>query len=288
MEFFKNDVFFMTEHATDYELVIRPKYGLLDINWQELKEYRELLFFLALREIQIRYKQTIMGASWAVLQPLFTMVVFTLIFGRLAQMPSDGVPYPLFSYSGLLLWTYFSNSLSNSGNSLINNGSLLSKVYLPRIFIPTAPCLAGLVDYVIAFSILVLMMVYYKVMPSIEILLLPIIVLITFLLASGAGYWLSSICVKYRDVKFILPFFIQMLLFVSPVIYPVSVVDKNLQWLLYLNPMTGLISAHRACLLGNSQVDFVGLSISAFLTTVIFLSGVLYLKYTERYFADLI
>ena len=278
----------MTESVIDYELVIRPKYGLLDINWQELMEYRELLFFLSLREIQIRYKQTIMGASWALLQPLFTMVVFSLIFGRLAQMPSDGIPYPLFSYSGLLLWTYFSNALSNSGNSLVSNGALLSKVYMPRIFIPTAPCLAGLVDYIIAMSILLLMMIYYKFMPGIEILLLPITVLITFLLASGIGYWLSSICVKYRDVKFILPFFIQMLLFVSPVIYPISIVGGNLQWLLYLNPMTGLINAHRACLLNQSPVDSIGLSISILLTIIIFVSGVIYLRRTEEYFADLI
>ncbi|MDR7666377.1 ABC transporter permease [Methanosarcina sp. Z-7115] len=278
----------MTEHATDYELVIRPKYGLLDLNWQELKEYRELLFFLALREIKIRYKQTILGASWALLQPFFTMIVFTLIFSGLAQMPSDGVPYPLFSYSGLLLWTYFSNALSQSSNSLVDNASLLSKVYMPRIFIPTAPCLSGLVDYGIAMSILVVMMIYYRFVPGITILLLPFIVLMTFLLASGIGYWLSSICVKYRDVKFVLPFFIQLLLFVSPVIYPANIVGENLQWLLYLNPMTGLIGAHRACLLGHIPVDFVGLGISVMLTIVIFVSGILYLKRTEKYFADLI
>ncbi len=278
----------MTEHANNYELVIRPKYGLLDINWQELKEYRELLYFLALREIKIRYKQTIMGASWALLQPFFTMIVFTLIFSRLAQIPSDGVPYPLFSYSGLLLWTYFSNALSQSSNSLVDNAPLLSKVYMPRIFIPTAPCLSGLVDYGIAMSILVFMMIYYRFVPGISILLLPFIILLTFLLASGVGYWLSSICVKYRDVKFILPFFIQLLLFISPVIYPANIVGQNLRWLLYLNPMTGLISAHRACLLGNIPVDFVGLGISAVLTVVIFLSGILYLKNTEKYFADLI
>lgn len=278
----------MTEHATDYELVIRPKYGLLDLNWQELKEYRELLFFLALREIKIRYKQTIMGASWALLQPFFTMIVFTLIFGRLAQMPSDGIPYPLFSYSGLLLWTYFSNALSQSSNSLVDNAPLLSKVYMPRIFIPTAPCLSGLLDYGIAMSILAIMMVYYRFMPGISILLLPLIILLTFMLASGVGYWLSSICVKYRDVKFILPFFIQLLLFVSPVIYPANIVGESLQWLLYLNPLTGLISAHRACLLGHIPVDFVGLGISAVLTVVIFVSGILYLRSTEKYFADLI
>ena len=217
----------MTEHATDYELVIRPKYGLLDLNWQELKEYRELLFFLALREIKIRYKQTIMGASWALLQPFFTMIVFTLIFGRLAQMPSDGVPYPIFSYSGLLLWTYFSNALSQSSNSLVDNAPLLSKVYMPRIFIPTAPCLSGLLDYGIAMSILAVMMVYYRFVPGISILLLPFIILLTFMLASGIGYWLSSICVKYRDVKFILPFFIQLLMFVSPVIYPANIVGEK-------------------------------------------------------------
>lgn len=278
----------MTEHATDYELVIRPKYGLLDLNWQELKEYRELLFFLALREIKIRYKQTIMGASWALLQPFFTMIVFTLIFGRLAQMPSDGVPYPIFSYSGLLLWTYFSNALSQSSNSLVDNAPLLSKVYMPRIFIPTAPCLSGLLDYVIAISILAVMMVYYRFVPGISILLLPFIILLTFMLVSGVGYWLSSICVKYRDVKYILPFFIQLLMFISPVIYPTNIMGENLKWLLYLNPLTGLISAHRACLLGHIPVDFVGLGISAVLTIVIFVSGILYLKRTEKYFADLI
>jgi lipopolysaccharide transport system permease protein len=278
----------MTEHATDYELVIRPKYGLLDLNWQEIKEYRELLFFLALREIKIRYKQTIMGASWALLQPFFTMIVFTLIFGRLAKMPSDGVPYPIFSYSGLLLWTYFSNALSQSSNSLVDNAPLLSKVYMPRIFIPTAPCISGLLDYVIAVSILAIMMVYYRFVPVISILLLPFIILLTFMLVSGVGYWLSSICVKYRDVKYILPFFIQLLLFISPVIYPTNIMGENLKWLLYLNPLTGLISAHRACLLGHIPVDFVGLGISAVLTIVIFVSGILYLKRTEKYFADLI
>lgn len=282
------NVFSMTGYANDYELVIRPKYGLLDLNWRELKEHRELLFFLALREIKIRYKQTIMGASWALLQPLFTMIIFSLIFGRLARIPSEGIPYPVFSYSGLLLWVYFQNSLTQSGNSLVDNAPLLSKVYLPRIFIPTAPCLSGLVDYGIAISILAVMMLYYQLVPNITILLLPIVILLTFLLVSGIGYWLSSICVKYRDVKYILPFFIQLLLFVSPVIYPANVGGEKLQWLLYLNPMTGLINAHRAVLLGHVPVDLFGLLISAVLTILIFISGILYLKRTEKYFADLV
>ncbi len=278
----------MTEHVTNYKITISPKYGLLDINWQELKEYRELLFFLALREIKVRYKQTLMGASWTVLQPFFSMVIFTLIFGRLAQMPSEGIPYPLFSYSGLLIWTYFSNALSQSSNSLIGNVNLLSKVYMPRIFIPTAPCLAGIIDYGIALSILVVMMVYYRFVPNTTIFLLPVVMVLTFLLASGMGYWLSSVCVKFRDVKFILPFFIQMLMFISPVIYPTDIISEKFQWFLYLNPLTGIIDAHRACILGYTTVDFTGLSISAVMTILIFLSGILYLKHTEKYFADLI
>jgi len=278
----------MTEQASDYELVIRPKYGLLDINWKELKEYHELLFFLTLREIKIRYKQTVMGASWAVLQPLFTMVVFTLIFGGLAQMPSEGIPYALFSYSGLLLWTYFQNALTLSGNSLVGNAQLLSKVYIPRLFIPTAPCLAGLVDYAIAMVIMAAMMVYYQFVPPVMVILLPLIVLLTFLLASGMGYWLSSICVKYRDVKFVLPFFVQLLMFVSPVIYPADIVGGNLQWLLSLNPLTGLLNAHRAVLLGHVPVNYAGLAISAVITLVIFISGILYLRRTEKYFADMV
>lgn len=278
----------MTETRSDYELIIQPKYGIFDLNWKELVECRELLFSLALREIKIRYKQTIMGASWAVLQPLFTMIVFTLIFGRIAQMPSEGIPYPLFSYSGLLLWIYFQSSVISSGNSLVSYADLLSKVYLPRIFFPTAPCLAYLVDYGIAMSILVMMMVYYQIMPTLTILLLPIIILLTLLLAAGMGYWLSSIAVKYRDVGFVLPFFMSMLMFISPVIYPTTILGKDLQWLLALNPLTGLINAHRAVLLGNIPVDYVGLAISAVITIVIFLTGILYLRRTEKYFADLI
>ncbi len=203
-------------------------------------------------------------------------------------MPSEGIPYALFSYSGLLLWTYFQNALSGAGNSLVDNAPLLSKVYMPRLFIPTAPCLAGIVDYGVAMTILAAMMVYYQFMPTAAILLLPVIVLLTLLLAAGTGYWLSSICVKYRDVKFALPFFVQLLMFVSPVIYPTDIVGGNLQWLLSLNPLTGLLNAHRAVLLGHVPVDYVGLGVSAAITLAVFVSGVLYLRRTEKYFADLV
>lgn len=278
----------MTDTQSSYELIIKPKYGFFNLNWNEILDYRELLFFLALREIKIRYKQTVMGIGWAVLQPFFTMIVFTLIFSGIANIPSDGIPYPIFSYSGLLLWVYFSNALTLSSNSLIGNTALLSKVYIPRLFIPTAPCLAGIIDYAIAMIILVLMMVYYVFIPNITILILPIVVFFTFLLACGLGYWLSSICVKYRDVKFVMPFFIQLLMFVSPVIYPADIVGGNLRWLLDLNPLTGLINAHRACLLGHMPVDWYGLGISTVITFVLFITGVLYLKNTEKYFADLV
>lgn len=278
----------MTEQTANLERVIHPKYGLLDLNWQELIDYHELLYFLALREFKIRYKQTMMGVSWAVLQPLFTMIIFTLIFGGLAQMPSEGIPYPLFSYSGLLLWTYFQSTLTHSGNSLVDNAPLLSKVYMPRLFIPTAPCLAGLVDYGIAATILAFMMIYYQFVPTATVLLLPVVVFLTLLLAAGMGYWLSSICVKYRDVKFVLPFFIQILMFISPVIYPADIAGGNLQLFLSLNPMTGLLNAHRAVLLGHVPVDYAGLTLSAVITLAIFISGIMYLRRTERYFADLV
>ena len=278
----------MTEQTANLERVIQPKCGLLDLNWKELKAYHELLYFLALREFKIRYKQTMMGASWAVLQPLFTMIIFTLIFGGLAQMPSEGIPYPLFSYSGLLLWIYFQSTLTHSGNSQVENAPLLSKVYMPRLFIPTAPGLAGLVDYAVAITILAAMMAYYQFMPTATIILLPVVVFLTFLLAAGMGYWLSSICVKYRDVKFVLPFFIQLLMFVSPVICPTDIIGKNLQWLLSLNPMTGLLNAHRAVLLGHVPVGYVSLALSAVITLAIFISGIMYLHRTERYFADLV
>ena len=276
------------KNNNDYELVIRPQKGLLNIDLQELFHYRELLFFLTWREVKVRYKQTVMGASWALLQPLFTMIVFTLIFGGLAKMPSEGIPYPVFSYSGLVLWIYFSNSVTQSGNSLVGNSALISKIYFPRLFIPTSACLSGLVDYVIAMTILIFMMLYYNLLPNVNIIILPLIVFTTLVLASGIGYWLSSLCVKYRDVKFVLPFFIQLFMFASPVIYPSSIVGEKYQWLLYLNPMTGLIDAHRAVLLGHLPVNYEALGISIVISVLLFLTGIMYLKSTEKYFADLI
>jgi lipopolysaccharide transport system permease protein len=187
-----------------------------------------------------------------------------------------------------VLWTYFSTSLSQAGNSLVGNSNLVTKVYFPRLFIPTSSCLAGLLNYVVAMSIIVLMMVYYKFVPNIKIIIVPLVVFTTFILASGISYWLSSICVKYRDIRFILPFFIQLLMFTSPVIYPPNIVSEKYRWLLYLNPMTGLINAHRASLLGYKEVNFTTLGVSIIISLFIFVTGIIFLKNTEKGFADII
>jgi len=278
----------MISNKNNYEVIIKAKKGFLSVDLHEIWEYRELLFFLTLRQIKVRYKQTIMGASWAILQPFLTMIVFTIIFGSFAKIPSENIPYPIFSYSGLVLWTYFSNSLSQAGNSLVGNTNLVTKVYFPRLFIPTSSCLAGLLNYAVAMSIIVLMMVYYKFVPNIKIIIVPLVVFTTFILASGISYWLSSICVKYRDIRFILPFFIQLLMFTSPVIYPPNIVSEKYRWLLYLNPMTGLINAHRASLLGYKEVNFTTLGVSIIMSLFIFVTGIIFLKNTEKGFADLI
>jgi len=278
----------MTDLILKHHRIIRPPGKGLNINLQELWAYRELLFYLAWREVKIRYKQTAMGAGWAVLQPLFTMIIFTLLFGRLARMPSDGIPYSLFSYSGLILWIYFSSALSNASTSLVRNAHMLTKVYFPRIFFPSAPALSGLLDYIIALVVLFFLMAWFHFIPPTLFAVLPVIILGTLLLSTGLGCILSSICVKFRDVQFALPFFIQLGMFASPVIYPVSIVPENLQWVLYLNPMTGFLNAHRACLLGHVPLDWVGLGVSLGLSLFIFIVGVIYLKKTEYYFADLI
>ena len=278
----------MSKNKNDYELVIKPKKGIIPVDFRELYQYRELLYFLSVKEIKIRYKQTALGASWAVLQPFLTMIIFTIVFGRLAKMPSEGIPYPIFSYSGLLLWTYFSNSVSSAGNSLVSNEKLVSKIYFPRLLIPTSSTVSGLLDYVIAMGILVIMMVYYGFYSNISIILLPYVILMTFILSNGLGYLLSAINVKYRDIRYALPFFIQLLLFLTPVIYPTDIGGAKYSWIFLLNPMSGFISAHRTCILGHASLDVTGLLVSSVLTIVIFIIGISYFKKTESYFADII
>jgi len=268
--------------------IIEPKKAWVPINLKEVWNYRELLYFLTKRDIKVRYKQTVLGGLWAIIQPVCTMVVFTLFFGRLARMPSDGIPYPIFVYAGLLPWTYFSNAVSSSGNSLVGSANLITKVYFPRLIVPTSASLGGLLDFFIAMLVLAALMIYYHFIPSLAILLFPILVGLTFLCAVGVGLWLSALNVQYRDIRYVIPFLIQLWMFVSPVIYPVSMVKEKYQWLLALNPMGGVIEAYRASLLGHLPIDWFLLSLSAAIILILFISGLYYFRRMEKTFADVV
>jgi lipopolysaccharide transport system permease protein len=255
---------------------------------REFWEYRELFYFLVWRDVKIRYKQTVLGATWAVIQPFFMMIVFTVFFGRMAKMPSDGIPYPVFSYTALLPWTYFSTALTHSGNSLLSGANLVRKVYFPRAALPAASTLGGIVDFAIAFVFLFGLMFYYHITPGIGLLLWPALLIPLVLLALGIGMFLAALNVKYRDIKYAIPFLIQALLFVTPIIYPASITPERYRFLLSLNPLTGLIEAFRASALPGKMVDWPLLGLSAAITVVIFVAGALYFRKTEREFADVI
>jgi lipopolysaccharide transport system permease protein len=265
----------VNEHVT----VIKPKklFSLSDL--KEVIAYRELLYFFSWRDLKVRYKQTSVGVLWAVFQPFITMVVFSVFFGQLAKIPSDGVPYPIFVYVGLLFWQFFSGALSDTSNSLIANQSIITKVYFPRLVLPISTVITQFVDFAIGAVILIGLMFYYGYTPHLSgLLLLPLLLLITFMASIGLGLSLSAINVKYRDVRYALPFFIQMLLFVTPVIYPASIAGKY-SWILALNPMMGVIQSARAALLGTTALAA---------TFLLMIFGIYIFKKTERYFADVI
>lgn len=269
-------------------VVKQPELSLSGEWVKEFWHYRELFYFLVWRDVKVRYKQTLFGATWAVIQPFVTMVVFTVFFRKLANMPSDGIPYPIFSYSALLPWMYFSMAINNAGMSLILNRPLLTKVYFPRIVIPTSATLCGLVDFAIASIVLAGMMVYYQVGISWEILLWPVLIVLMVMISLGVGMFFAALNVRYRDIRHALPFVTQLWLFVTPVIYPSSLIPEAYRPLLALNPLTGLIEAFRASLLASQQVDWSSLEISAIVTLIIFMVGMLYFRKTERTFADII
>jgi homopolymeric O-antigen transport system permease protein len=268
--------------------IIEPKPGWIPIDFKEIWAYKELLYFLVKRDIKVRYKQTVLGGLWAIIQPFFSMVVFTLFFGKLAKVPSDGIPYPIFVYAGLLPWTYFANALSASGNSLVGSANLITKVYFPRLIIPASASLAGLLDFFVAMTILIAMMVYYQVMPGFGMLLFPFLVGLTFMCSVGVGLWLSALNVQYRDIRYAIPFMIQIWMFLSPVIYPVSMVPQSYRWLLSINPMGGVIKAFRASLLGHQPIDWPLLGISAVVILILFISGLYYFRRMEKTFADVV
>lgn len=255
---------------------------------REFWRYRELFFFFVWRDIKVRYKQTALGALWAIIQPFFLMVVFTLFFGNMAKMPSDGVPYPIFSFAALVPWTFFQQSVSMSGNSLVTNADLIRKVYFPRVCLPSSSVFAGVLDFAIASVVLAGMMFYYQFEPTWSLLLWPVLMVPLMLLAIGVGMILSALNVKYRDIKYTIPFMLQMWLFLSPVIYPTSEIDERYLPLMALNPVAGLINAFRATVLPTKEVDVQELAISVGLSLLVFVIGMLYFKKTERAFADII
>lgn len=268
-------------------VLIQPEHGIAALKLADLWAYRELLYFLAWRDVKIRYKQSVLGPAWAIIQPVCTMVVFSIFFGKLGKIPSDGVPYPIFAYVALLPWQLFSQSLNLSSQSVVGGAGLITKVYFPRLIIPLSSVLASLVDFVIAFGILVILMFYYGTVPTWGVLLLPGFILMAIFAALGVGVWLAVINVKYRDVRYALPFFTQFWLFVSPVAYPSSMVPAKWQWLYGLNPMAGVIEGFRWALLGT-RPPLVTIYIAVILVAVLFVGGIYYFRSAEKMFADVI
>ena len=275
--------FFGHQHTT----VIEPPKGWHMLNWRELWAYRELLWVLTARDIKVRYKQTVLGAAWAIVRPVLTMLIFSVVFGTLAKMPSDGFPYPVFVYAALLPWTFFATAISTSGQSLVGSTNLVSKVYFPRLIIPLSSIGAGLIDLAISTGILLLMMLWYGVGWSVNLLAAPVLLMAVIFIALGVGTLLSALTVAYRDFTHLTPFIVQIWMYVTPVIFPVSLVPERWQWLLYLNPMTGLIEGFRSAFLGKA-FDMQGLGISFAIAVIIFVIGITYFEKVERRFADII
>lgn len=269
-------------------LLVRPRSGFQPIDARELWRYRELLWFLALRDVKVRYKQTFLGAAWAILQPLLTMAVFSVVFGRLAGIPSEGVPYPVFAYGGLLPWQLFAFALTQSSSSLVANQRLITKVYFPRLVVPIASLLCGLLDFAVALPVLLIMMLAYGLTPSPALALLPLFVLLAVLTAFAAGLWLSALNAVYRDVQYAVPFLTQFWLFATPVAYPASLVPGRFRWLLGLNPMAGAVEGFRWTLLGTGRPDGPLLGVSCAAVAVLLAGGLVYFRRMERRFADLV
>lgn len=265
--------------------IIEPARGWMPVDFRELWEHRDLLYFFTWRDIKVRYKQTILGFAWAIIQPLTAMLIFTLFFGSLANIPSDGIPYPIFAYAALLPWTLFSESIIRSTNSVVMNANILKKVYFPRIALPVSSVLSPLLDFAIAFTILVLMMAYYNIVPTLNIVWLPLFILLTVITSLGIGLWLSALNSRYRDFQYVVPFIIQIWMFASPVVYPASMVPSSYQFLYSLNPMTGVIEGFRWTLLGTGSPNFI-IYVSAAISVIIMVTGAFFFRRMEKTFAD--
>jgi lipopolysaccharide transport system permease protein len=267
---------------------IEPSRGWVSLKLRELWEYRELLYFLVWRDIKVRYKQTVLGAAWAVIQPFFTMVVFSIFFGRLAKIPSDGIPYPLFAFAALVPWNFFATGLSQSSDSLVASANLIKKVYFPRLAIPIATVLAGVVDFVIAFVMLLLLMIFYGARPGIHVLCLPPLFLLAFVTAVGVGLWLSALNLQFRDVKYTVPFLVQFWMFASPIAYPSSLLQEPWRTVYGINPMVGVVEGFRWALLGTKTSPGPMVLVSAVMALMVLAGGAYYFRRMEKSFADLV
>ncbi len=273
-------------------VVIQPTHGLAALQLRAVWEYRELLYFLVWRDVKVRYKQTALGVAWIVLQPVISTVVFTVLFGVLLGVPSGGVPYPVFALAGLVPWNYFAGSLTRSSGSLVGSSHLISKVYFPRLIIPMSGVLAGLVDFAVTFGVLVVLMVFYRIPPTWAVLLLPLFVLLAMATALGFGLWLSALNVRYRDVNYLVPFLVQVWMYLTPVVYGATLIPEQYRWLLALNPMTAVVEGFRWALLGTAGQVTQGagwlLAVSVVIVLAVLVGGLFYFRSTERTFADVI
>ncbi|CAG1009097.1 MAG: ABC transporter permease [Anaerolinea sp.] len=270
-------------------LIIEPSQGWVALKLRELWRYRELLYFLTWRDIKVRYKQTLIGGVWAILQPVLTMIVFSLFFGGLAKMPSDGVPYPIFSYAALVPWTLFANGMTQSSNSLVGSANLIKKVYFPRLIVPLASVMSNVVDFVLAFVVLIVMMLFFGIVPTEQIIWLPLLVLLALITSLGVGLWLSAMNVQFRDIRYVVPFLVQLWLFITPIAYPSSLITNDLLKLLYaINPMTGVVEGFRWALLGTQTAPGAVILVSSLAAVILLVSGAYYFRRMERSFADVV
>jgi len=267
---------------------IAPSRGWVSLKLHELWQYRELLYFFVWRDVKVRYKQTVLGVAWAVLQPLFTMVIFSLFFGRLAKIPSEGVPYPIFSYTALIPWIFFANGINQSTSSLVTGGSLIKKVYFPRLIVPISSVLAGLADFIPAFVVLLAMMLFYDILPTLQLFWIPAFLLLALITALGVGMWLSALNVQFRDVRYAVPFLIQCWLFATPIAYPSSLLPEPWKTVYAINPMVGVVEGFRWALLGTESAPGPMLFVSASAALVLLVSGAFFFRRMERSFADVV
>jgi lipopolysaccharide transport system permease protein len=275
--------------ATEIPLLrIEPSHGWVSLKLREIWEYRELLYFLAWRDVKVRYKQTALGVAWAIIQPFFTMVIFSIFFGKLGRIPSDGIPYPIFAFAALVPWTFFAHGLNQSSNSLVGGAQLIRKVYFPRLIVPVAAIASGVIDFALAFVVLLGMMLYYGLLPTANMFWLPAFLLLAFITALGVGLWLSTLNVEYRDVRYVLPFITQFWLFATPIAYPSTLLSEPWRTLYAINPMVGVVEGFRWALLSTNTQPGPMIIVSSLVALLILVSGAFYFRRMEKTFADVV